>query len=304
MRTIVLVKKEATYGTNSSPVAGMDGVACYDPIVNYTESVTERNLVTGTLSQSKPIRNRGYGNVSFNAELKGSGTAGTAPEWGDALQACGYSETISSGTSVTYEPVSSGQSSVTIEVYQDGLVHKLTGCRGNAKFMVGVEGVSLVEFSFMGLKADPNPTAASFPTGVALDTTTPVASKEGTFSFGGETYNIASWEVDTGNNVVMTDSLNASVGYGEATITARNPVGSFDPEQEITNNIQALVAANAEHALAWANGGAAGNRVAVNLPKATLMDASSGDRDGYLTYAAGFKPAMDDGDDEIQVVLT
>ena len=38
---------------------------------------------------------------TFSVELAGSGAAGTAPRYGDAIKACGFSETIASGTSVT-----------------------------------------------------------------------------------------------------------------------------------------------------------------------------------------------------------
>ena len=42
--------------------------------------------------------------VTFEVEMAGSGTAGTAPAFGPLLKACGNSETIVTDTSVTYAP--------------------------------------------------------------------------------------------------------------------------------------------------------------------------------------------------------
>ena len=308
MKTRVLAKKEATYGTDAAPTTSQDGIACYDPAVTFVDEVINRKLVTGSFSESEPQWNRSYATSSLSVELKGSGTAGTAPEWGPLLQACGFSETIVTNTSVTYQPVTGGEASVTMWCYKDGNLYKMTGARGNARFMRSVGGVPMIEFSFTGLRPDPetNPSQASFPATISLDNTKPVASSSSTFTFAGNDYNVAGWELDMGNNVGEPNpSLNAALGYSEAQIKGRSPSGSFDPEERAdAMNIQNLVPANAAHAFAWANGGEAGNRIAISCPKCVLMETAPGDRDGINTYAANFVPAMDSGDDEIVVTLT
>jgi hypothetical protein len=79
-------------------------------------------------------------------ELAGSGTAGTAPAYGSILKACGFSETIVASTSVTYAPVSSSFSSVTIYYNVDGVRHKLTGCRGTFTLNGTVGDIPYIEF--------------------------------------------------------------------------------------------------------------------------------------------------------------
>ncbi|WP_444932401.1 hypothetical protein ACJJIF_22000 (plasmid) [Microbulbifer sp. SSSA002] len=68
--------------------------------------------------------------VTFNAELKGSGAAGTPPEIAPLLRACGLAETITAGTSVEYNLASEGHESITLYLYEDGSLYKLTGVRG------------------------------------------------------------------------------------------------------------------------------------------------------------------------------
>ena len=69
--------------------------------------------------------------MTFSVELAGSGTAGTAPRYGNVTKACGFSETVASNTSVTYEPISASFSSVTIHYNTDGVRHIVNGCRGS-----------------------------------------------------------------------------------------------------------------------------------------------------------------------------
>ena len=59
-----------------------------------------------------------------------SGSAGTAPKYGAILKACGLSETVSGGDTVTYAPVTTPSDSVTLFVNYDGIRHMITGCRG------------------------------------------------------------------------------------------------------------------------------------------------------------------------------
>lgn len=48
----------------------------------------------GSLDAGEPIILGGGVNVSFDVRLKGQGTAGSAPEWGKYLRACGCAETV------------------------------------------------------------------------------------------------------------------------------------------------------------------------------------------------------------------
>lgn len=304
-RTSIFVKLETVAGTDAAPTAAANALEVYSPSITFNRSVSARKPLGAGLSPNRTLLNRSYGGLTFSAELKGAGAAGSAPDWGPALEACGYGKNVSAGVKVSYKPVSTGQKSLTAWIFQDGLLTKLTGCRGNARFMVGLDALSLIEFNFMGLLAEGQPIAAPYPASIHVDATVPVAAKECSFTFSGAAMDIATFELDTGNSVELPGSLSSSTGYLPAVITNRNPAGTFDPLQTTGNdNLQVLMDANADHALAWSNGGAAGNIIQIKCPKATLTEVGEGDRaGGVLTYPASFVPARTAGDDEIEIIV-
>lgn len=97
----VTFKIESTEGVEAAPSASTDGVLVEisgSPI-SYSPQTTQTNEVTGSLDPRAPIVGGIQVAVRFRVYLKGSGTAGTAPEFGDMLRACGLAETVT-GTAV------------------------------------------------------------------------------------------------------------------------------------------------------------------------------------------------------------
>ena len=116
-------------------------------------------------------------NVHSALSFAGSGTAGTAPRYGSALKACGLSETVASGTSVTYEPISANFSSVTIHYNVDGVRHIVTGCRGNVALSAEVGAIPTLDFTFTGIYNAPTDTA--LPSVTYGNQATPLIFKNG-----------------------------------------------------------------------------------------------------------------------------
>ena len=128
-KRLILAKAETTYGTDSTP-AGTDAVLVRNlDITPLSGDLVSRDLIRPYLGNYDQLIAKTSVAISFEVELAGSGTAGTAPRYGAILKACGMSETIVASTSVTYAPVSSSFSSATIYFNIDGVLHKLTGCR-------------------------------------------------------------------------------------------------------------------------------------------------------------------------------
>ena len=130
-KRVILIESESSYGTNPSMAASTVVLVRDLTITPQTSDVVSRDVVRPFLGAFQQLLANTRVEVTFSVELAGSGTAGTAPRYGDALKACGFSETIASNTSVTYAPVSSSFSSVTIHYNTDGVRHIVTGCRGN-----------------------------------------------------------------------------------------------------------------------------------------------------------------------------
>lgn len=95
---------ESTFGVATSLPVATD--AC-DYISVDTAPTTKRVIPTadqtGNRGARAPIRGA-FDPMALRVQmhLKGSGTAGTAPDFGDLLKVAGFSETISDGTDVTY----------------------------------------------------------------------------------------------------------------------------------------------------------------------------------------------------------
>src|SRR5689334_17704239 len=91
---LLLAKIESTPGVDASPSAGSDAVACENIRVTGNPNVIQTNEYIGSIDSFAPIIGGMPFSVSFDVPLKGSGTAGTAPEWGKLLRACGWAETV------------------------------------------------------------------------------------------------------------------------------------------------------------------------------------------------------------------
>ena len=163
-KKFLLAKIEATYGTDPSPVAGTNAIQVTNLEVTPIESDNVQaasyqgfigNSTRGTLVANKRV------SVTFEVELGGSGTAGTAPAFGPLLQAAGMSEVVVSSTSVTYAGVSSSFSSATLYCFYDGTRHKITGARGTVTFNMTAGQFPTASFQFIGIYNAPDGTAAS-----------------------------------------------------------------------------------------------------------------------------------------------
>lgn len=94
---VVAAKIETTAGTDSiggSP-ASTDWVAgtCE---VRFNPRTTDNPELTGSLDSSAPIVGGLMPQITLRVPLRGSGTAGTAPEFGKLLRACSYAELVTS----------------------------------------------------------------------------------------------------------------------------------------------------------------------------------------------------------------
>ena len=303
-RTALLAKKEVTYATDPVPTGSVDAILAGDLTVKPSSEVIDRkDMWTGSLSAKQPIMGRYYGELSFETELKGSGAAGTAPDFGVLIKACGFSETIVAATSVTYAPVSSAFDSVTLYAYRDGLLYKLTGARGNVSLNAQAGQRSMLHFTFKGFFADPSD--AAIPS-ITIDATQPVPCKSSTFVIGGYAATIANVSFDMQNEISVSEDMNAASGYGACSILGRNASGSFDPEATLvaTNPWFTAYKNATAQSMSFHVGATAGNIVTVTMPKVVYRDISEGDRNGIYTYNLGFTAAQNAGDDEISIVVT
>ncbi len=281
-KRLILIETESTYGTDPTPT-GADAVLVRDlSITPQSSDVVSRDLIRPYLGASPQLLANTRVECTFSVELAGSGAAGTAPQYGKALKACGLAETIAAGTSVTYDPVSSSFESVTIHYLIDGVRHKMTGCRGTVAITASVGEIPTLDFSFTGIYNAPDDSALLTPT--YANQADPLLFKNGnTSSFQLLSYsgNLQNFSFELGNEIVYRELIGAGK---EVLITNREATGSVSIEAVLMATKDYFASAADDDAalgnLQFTHGSTAGNIVQFTSSKVDLGDVSYGDSDG------------------------
>lgn len=306
-RRVIAAKIEAVEGTGETLTVAEAGILAMDVKVDFDIKVTERSINLNTLSNLAPVMGGQSGKATFKAELKGSGGASYAtagPALGIYLKGCGFQETLILG-SATYKPASTGVPSLTIWVWEDGIIKKLCGCRGNVKFSGKIGEPSYAEFDFSGVWSSPVVDAAMVsPT---FEGTIPPALLNATFTMDAYAGNISTFNFDMGNKVDLMENINTATGFTNARISSRTPSGKVDPEMVLVagydfygkwkGGVPAALNLGPIGAVAY-------NKFAFTAPKAVYSKVGEGDRTGNITAEVDFSLAMNTGDDELVLTFT
>lgn len=306
-REVILAKEEVTYNLDPVPTAVLDAILVANPSWAHEGlRMVDRNVVKNTDGKLKSIFGGTLMNVTFDVELKGSGSAGVAPDFGVLLKCCSCTETVVASTSVTYALSSeeADKKSCTIYYYADGLRYILTGCRGTASMVLETGAVPMISFTMTGHVTAPTDVALPTPT---YDATEPVTIRGASFSIDAYAASINSLQFDFGLEVKTPASMSATDGYGEVFIGNRDVNGSIDPQAELvaTEDFYGNFTAGAAMALTTGViGSVAGNRFQIDMPAVSYRDVGQGDRDGIRTFELPFGAAESAGDDEFSLILT
>ena len=303
-KRVILIEAESSYGSDPGIVAA-DAVLVRDlSITPQSSDVVSRDVVRPFLGAFQQLLANTNVEVTFSVELAGSGVAGTAPRYGDALKACGFSETVSSGASVTYAPVSTSFSSVTIHYNTDGVRHKVVGARGSFVINGSVGEIPTIDFTFQGIYIPPTDTA--LPTVTYGDQATPLIFKQGNttgFQLLSHSAALQSISMDIGNELVYRELVG---GSQETLLTNRNITGSVSIEAIALGTKDYFAAALAETTgnLTFLHGTTAGNKVTVSSTKADIGDVAYGEQDGIQMLEIPYTLVPTSQNDELTITYT
>lgn len=312
-RKQIAVKIEAVEGTEET-LADADAIApIYSPEYGVEPVQNDRlEVVQASFSHLSQVNGEINASLTFSTELKGSGTAGTAPPHLSALfQACGLSETVVPATSVTYAPVTEDIPSVTMEMREgtDGSVFKskkIIGSRGTVKFVAVKGGIVMCEFEFKGKYVLPTDTVAFAQPSPGVIPKTFLGVGFSVHSVG--TLNIQNLTIDMANEIIHRPDVNDATGFKSALYVGRQPKAEVDPEQVAVATIDffAKIRDNSEGVLTYALTGSAGNIMTFSAPKAQFINLSDGDSDSIRTQEMemSLNQNGDEGDDEFTIVFT
>lgn len=304
-RAQIALKVEAVEGT-AEALAGADAILVMNPKFTPNRKVYDRENVASSLSPFAAIPGEYSATIEFDVELKGSGTAGTAPEFGKALKGCGFGETVVAVTSVTYAPASSSIGSYTVGLYLDGKSYIIWGARGDVSLKLKTGSFGILHFIFTGAGYTVADTAL-LSSGVSYQTTKPIFfAGAGIMTVDSHAAKLADLEIKINNNVQLRPSPNTVTGFVSAVITGRRPTMSMDPEEILvaTYDFYAKLASGSLGALSIALTGSAGNITTITAPKVQYIDIKPGDRSNNATLGIDCLLSRNAGDDELSIAFT
>ena len=304
-KRVILIEAESSYGTDPGMATSTVVLVRDLSITPQSSDVVNRDVVRPFLGASEQLLANTRVECTFSVELAGSGTAGAAPRYGDALKACGFSESIVSNTSVTYAPVSSSFSSITIHYNIDGVRHIVSGCRGSFSINASVGEIPTIDFNFTGVYA--TPTDSALPTVSYGNQATPLIFKNGNttnfqlYSFAGA---LQSLTLDVGNTLVYRELVG---GTKEVLLTDRAATGSVTMEAPTLAQKDYFSAALIDYTLGnlqVTHGTQAGNIVQFTSSKVDIGDVNYGEADGVTMLEIPYTLVPSTSGDEMSLVYT
>lgn len=298
-------KVESTKGTKETLADADANILCDEISVSFSPEEVVRDPLRSSISPLVSLPGAKIGTITCRVELKGSGTATTAPSWGKLLRACGFEETTDAD-SVYYTPTSDEDSipTLTIGVNNDGRLDLIYGARGNVSFEFAANQVAYATFTFTGIFDDTTDSSMWSPT---YESTIPVTWKNASisFNFGASwtTAVVSALTIDMNNEVTIRQDANAANGLSYAIITARDPGGTIDPDKVLvaTQDWISHITTPTTGTFSFDLGTSTGNKLSFSAPKFQVIGREDGDRDGVAVDTITFKLRADSGDDELMI---
>lgn len=301
---VLLAKQEVSTGVDPVPTPAANAILVrgFTPQLINAEFV-ERNLIKGSKGNFGSLAVGVHRMFEFEVELAGSGAAGTAPKWAPLLMACGFNETLVASTTATYAPISTGDTTVTMYGYLDGLLFKMTAAKGTVSFDLNAKQIPVMKFKFLGEYSTPTDTV--FPTGMVFTgfqkplTVSKINTPTFTIHALAGVCNALSFDV--ANNLVYRDLIGASGPYS----SDRKPTGSATIEVPTVAaaNFAELARLGTEGALQLVHGTVAGNIIQVDMPKVQFNSAPTISNDNEIAMLGlGFSINPNAGNDELVIV--
>jgi hypothetical protein len=303
----ILAKIETTYGVDATPTGAANAIQVFNLDVQPLEgSAIERQFIRPFYGSGGAVRVENYGSMTFEVELAGAGAAGTAPKWGPLLQAAGFAETISTGVDVAYDPVSSGEKSLSIYYYLDGRRSIFLGARCSAcSLVLSAKQIPSLRFTFLGLIGTFSDTALPTfdTTGFQVPATVSTANTTGLSLHGFAAAKYESLTIDLGPKAVYRQL----VGGESVEMTGRAVTGQISMEATLLATFDPFTKAKnaSTGAFAVQHGQVAGNIISVTAPKMQFDTVTEADSDGIAMWNLGmkFQTSAATGNDEIKITV-
>lgn len=301
----LLAKIEGTYGVDAAPTGAANAILALNVEISPMEGEdVARDLERPTLSADPMIPVGVHVVLSFDVELVGSGTLGTAPAWGPLMRMCGVAQTVTAGVKVEYAPITGNEESGSIYFMLGNTRHVILGARGTFVITTNANGIPVKRYTMTGLFSVPTEEATVTPDftvwqqpQVATKANTP------TFTIGGVNFILREFSMDLGNQVeprMLIGSETIEIVDRAEALRCRVeavPVSTYNPFQVALN--QTLQAVSLIH------GTVASKRVKIDMPSCQQKRISGYEESqGILEWPLEFTPLPVAGNDQWKITLS
>jgi len=303
-KTQVHVIEETAQDAHEAPAGtGANIFAASNVGVSFDSSNHEQNVIRADFLPMDDVPGIVSGSITFEVPIAGSGAAGTAPDFGEAVKGCGCREIVVVSTSVEYVPSSifTGATdlpgpSYSCSVLRNGVRHAIKGGFGNVAVAGDIEGIGMLRFTYTGAYVAFADDALEGPT---YQATVPPAFRGSAaeINFGsaypgvGETFGLTKFDFDLGNNLGVGRDFNETGGVYGARILGRNPSGSFNAEQTLAAQFNPFADWRAGTPGTFSTGvigGTAGNKYQIDVPRMQLRTPEVSDDNGIARVSCPF----------------
>lgn len=290
----------------------VDGIPSFDTAVGIkAKDLTPRRIegdyeaedyVTGQEgAQGDRLSNLTMG-LDFMVDAATSGTAGTAPIYGDLLRGCGLKETVVADTSVSYslQPLGEEKHEVALQYLDSQSMQVTENARGALTFSAEVRNKPMFGFQFMGAHYDGQDPIAP-PVDFAAWRDAPDCSPDNmeAITLGGTKLCVQSFSFTDGR----TPRRNKFMNCDDTDITARNITGRMVVRMPPASDIDLLGLAKAgtKEAFVWQMGNQPGETLRIAAPAVQVKYAGEQDIDGEIGLSLDLVFVFDQGGDEIAI---
>ncbi|MEN2979987.1 hypothetical protein P7L78_09205 [Tistrella bauzanensis] len=298
----VLHKVETTEQTDATP-------AVADAIIGKNVSFTalqadrkSRDLILPYLGNQGVLLSNAYGRLEMDVELAGSGTAGTAPRWGSLMRVCGFAETATAGTDVTYTLAEDGAETGSLYFVMDRQRHVLLGGRATATWTLSRNDIPTIRVTYTGILGTITD-IASMPAVSASAWTVPavVEKTQTTLSLHSVAQVAESATIQLGNAITYRDMI----GDERVLITSRSTTGTVVVQAPDLGDLDVfgLSRSRARGPLAIQHGTAAGNIIEIDAPAVEIGAPTIGQTDNIVNYSLELDVCPVDGLDDLTITV-
>lgn len=304
---VILAKKEATYGTDSTPTGPLNAVLARNFSAKPVDTDRlERNVEGLAFGAMASVPSNERRTLSYEVELAGSGAAGTAPAWMELLEACGLAAPVlTAGVDAqqSFAAAGTAASSLTQWDWLSDQRRKMVGTVGSFTMDFTAGAYPFLGFTWMGLV----PTgAASFikavPPAVTLTrwkAPLEVNDANTDFTLDGFAPVLRSWKADAGVTTAMRNLVGSRyVRRGNHTFKSTAVIEAVDV------NVKDYIAVLRNGTLVpftLTHGTAAGNIIELSSTKVQITDITESKEDDTVMWTISMTHTIDGGASDLLI---